>query len=287
MDWEDHSGDHASTAESGSAEMLVRWFGRTSMYRPFKHQLRFTAPLLITAILMVAGGCGTSTPKKLPFDDVRLGMSADDAIKLVGRQGKPYDHDELPVIPLPRTTSKGIPESTSWLVWWNEKTGVAELTLGILDGRVICKEVGWVENGQNKAVRETLPEYQGSTQEKGDQEKLQGTWELTEMVHREMVMPREGIKVIVAGNTMKLVPPEGKQSTEFTFALDPTTKPKAFDRTDPDGEFKGQVYPGIYKFDGDTLKLCIPNKPSKARPTDFISLLGSDLVVMTLTRPKK
>ena len=89
------------------------------------------------------------------------------------------------------------------------------------------------------------------------------------MVHREMVMPPEGIKVIVAGNTMKLVPPEGKQTTEFSFALDPTTKRKAFDRTDPDGEFKGQVYPGIYKFDGDTLKLCIPNKPSKARPTDF------------------
>src|SRR4051812_39731171 len=78
----------------------------------------------------------TPATKQPPFDNLHLGMSSADATKLIGREGKPCDHDKLPRIPLPRQLFKAIPEATAWFVWWDEKTGVAALTLGVLEGRV-------------------------------------------------------------------------------------------------------------------------------------------------------
>ncbi|MEO6754475.1 MAG: hypothetical protein ABIP85_22090 [Chthoniobacteraceae bacterium] len=95
-----------------------------------------------------------------PFPNLQLGISSVEATRLAGREGKPYDHGKLPVSLKPRQNYKGIPEATAYFVWWNDKTGIPELTLGIHEARVIYKEVQWDENGQRKVSRWTLPQYQ-------------------------------------------------------------------------------------------------------------------------------
>jgi len=99
-------------------------------------------------------------PGTRPFDNLKLGMSLEEATKLAGSEGKPCEHDKLPFSLLPRDGYKGLPEKAAYLIWWNEKTGIPELTLGVLDGRVIYKDVEWDENGQRKGERNALPEYQ-------------------------------------------------------------------------------------------------------------------------------
>jgi hypothetical protein len=96
----------------------------------------------------------------LPFENVQLEMPLDQARKLIGRDGTPTEHAKLPFSLLPRDGYKGIPEATQYFVWWNPKTGIPELTLGVFDGKVIYKDVEWDENGQRKGERHTLPKYQ-------------------------------------------------------------------------------------------------------------------------------
>jgi uncharacterized protein (TIGR03067 family) len=81
------------------------------------------------------------------------------------------------------------------------------------------------------------------------------------------VTVRVGDKVIVQG----------------TIALDPTKKPKTMDFTSTARENKGQVFLGIYKFTGDSYRLCLAD-PGKERPTEFSSKLGALIVY---TREKK
>ena len=87
-------------------------------------------------------------------------MSFEDAQKAAGREGKPTVHAKLPFSLKPREFYKGIPESTTWHVWWNPDTGIPELTLGVLDGSVIYKNVQYDEDGKRKGVAWALPEYQ-------------------------------------------------------------------------------------------------------------------------------
>jgi uncharacterized protein (TIGR03067 family) len=55
-----------------------------------------------------------------------------------------------------------------------------------------------------------------------------------------------------------------------TFQLDPTQNPKVYDRMLPDG-VAGR---GIYKFDGETLKICF-GSPGADRPTEFSTMPGA------------
>ncbi len=75
------------------------------------------------------------------------------------------------------------------------------------------------------------------------------------------VTVRKGDKVIVQG----------------TIELDPTKKPKTLDFTSTARENKGQIYLGIYEFDGDSYRLCLAG-PGKKRPDEFSSKLGALIV---------
>jgi uncharacterized protein (TIGR03067 family) len=125
---------------------------------------------------------------------------------------------------------------------------------------------------------------------KKDLEKLQGTWEVSEMIVNGKLVPkerREGVKVVFSGDKMSLVPTKGEEKKEFTIKIDPAKTPKTIDTTALDGTYKGQTNPGIYQLDGDTLKLCLPNKTTKDRPKEFASAEDSYLAVMTLKKAKK
>ena len=124
---------------------------------------------------------------------------------------------------------------------------------------------------------------------KKDQEKIEGTWEATEVVVNGMPAPedlRKGITFAFAGDKMTLVGPDGIGKREHKFKLDPTKKPKAIDTMPQDGPFKGKSGPGIYELKGDTLKLCIPNTATNERPKQFESAKGSNLGLFVLKRAK-
>src|SRR5438309_105937 len=78
-----------------------------------------------------------------------------------------------------------------------------------------------------------------------------------------------------AGNTAK------SSANTYTYKLDASKKPAGIDLTITDGSLKGQTFPGIYQFDGDTLKLCRA-QPGQKRPTEFASKKGSDTIFLIL-----
>jgi uncharacterized protein (TIGR03067 family) len=82
-------------------------------------------------------------------------------------------------------------------------------------------------------------------------------------------------------------PPNGPTNkSEFSYKLDPTTKPKSLDVSPVDGPDKGKFGAAIYDLDGDTLKLCLPRGATKERPTEFRSPQGSQHGYFVLKRIK-
>ena len=125
---------------------------------------------------------------------------------------------------------------------------------------------------------------------KKEAEKLQGTWQITELIGNGKKFPEEGtkgMKITFTGDKMKIVRSAEDEGRSFTFKVDPTKKPKAIDTTAQDGNFKGETVQGIYELDGDTLKLCLPNRPGADRPAKLESTEGSNLGLLTLKREKK
>jgi RNA polymerase sigma factor (sigma-70 family) len=125
-----------------------------------------------------------------------------------------------------------------------------------------------------------------------DQEKLQGTWEVVELVVKgDKVLPNNEAKaaVVFKGDEFRfLVTPNGKDSitrTAATFKLDPAKSPRTIDATATEGANKGQVTLGIYELDGDDLKLCLSNERVATRPTAFKG--EGEMVLFKLKRSKK
>jgi uncharacterized protein (TIGR03067 family) len=126
---------------------------------------------------------------------------------------------------------------------------------------------------------------------KADLEKLQGDWSVTSMIRSEKDAPKKAIESIVVtfkGDKMTLGSTlEGGEAKEFTLKLDPAKMPRAMDLTPLDGPYKGKTGFGIYRFDGEDLKIYIANAENKARPTEFKSDAAGDYILITLGRKKK
>jgi len=124
---------------------------------------------------------------------------------------------------------------------------------------------------------------------KKDQDGLQGSWEVVELVMDGKPAPeatRKEIKIVFKGEKMTLTGPEGIGKREFSFKLDPSKKPKSIDFNPLEGQFKGKTSPAIYELKRDELKLCMPNR-GKERPTEFKAGEGSNLGLFVLKRSKK
>jgi RNA polymerase sigma factor (sigma-70 family) len=128
-----------------------------------------------------------------------------------------------------------------------------------------------------------------------DKEKIQGTWEVVELViNGKKELPNEqgkGVIVIKGDKLSFLVREKGtdaeKSRKEFTIKLNPSKKPKEIDTDSLDGSHKGEKTGGIYELDGDKLKLCLPNDSDIKRPSIFESEAGSQLCLFTLKRLKR
>jgi uncharacterized protein (TIGR03067 family) len=135
----------------------------------------------------------------------------------------------------------------------------------------------------------TLPLHAGGA--KKDEDKLQGKWVFTEGVINGLPVEQKelvggDILFVISGNKMTRQKGD-KDGLQNLFTLDSTKTPKTIDSIPQSGRDKGKTIPGIYHLENDTLKICVPLDPEKAkRPTEFAAPPKSGLMLMTLKRVK-
>ena len=131
-----------------------------------------------------------------------------------------------------------------------------------------------------------------------DAQKLQGTWQLTELIVGGMKIPDKeiaGMKFIISkdkdGDKLAIIPPTADtgvvEKRTFTLKVDASKKPAVVLATALDGENKDTVSPGIFELKGDVLRWCQSDDPkATAAPKDFTSPEKSAIYVFTFKRLK-
>ena len=123
---------------------------------------------------------------------------------------------------------------------------------------------------------------------KKDRKLIEGTWRVVALEVDGNKASNEDAKKITVVNgpdgTWTLFS-DGKEIGKGTNSFDPTKKPKTIDFTQTEGEGKGNLYLGIYELSENTRKLCFA-PPGKDRPTEFISMPGSEHILVTFEREK-
>jgi uncharacterized protein (TIGR03067 family) len=127
-----------------------------------------------------------------------------------------------------------------------------------------------------------------SGQEKGktDQDKIQGTWTFVSVEKGGVDTQDDFIKeakLVFGADKVKILH-QGKEM-EAGYKLDPSKKPGHFDLNVNEGG-KEAVLKGVYKLEGDTLKICIA-PPGEKRPTELRSELGSSEMYVVMKREKQ
>jgi uncharacterized protein (TIGR03067 family) len=105
-------------------------------------------------------------------------------------------------------------------------------------------------------------------------------------------IPKEGLddlkelEVVVEENRVTLKEAgEVNRGWHITFTLDPARTPKTIDLSVGVEDFRPRTWLGIYKLDGDTLKICIvPPEREPERPTAFETKPGSKLLLWQFKR---
>jgi uncharacterized protein (TIGR03067 family) len=113
-----------------------------------------------------------------------------------------------------------------------------------------------------------------------DQEKIQGTWALVSGEYNGKPLPDEvvqHVQLIFAGE--KLTTKNKNRQTEATFWLNPNRAPKEIDVY-----MEGNVGKGIYRLDGDTLKIA-HGEVGSDRPKEFPKA-GSGVTILVVRREK-
>jgi uncharacterized protein (TIGR03067 family) len=120
---------------------------------------------------------------------------------------------------------------------------------------------------------------------KTDLDRFQGTWVMTDRevngqkTNQEMIRKGE-YHVMFEGNNV-FVNQEGRIIEFGTMKLDPTEKPKHYDRMHPDRTASR----GIYELDGETLNICL-GSPGADRPAEFSTKPGAKRSLIVYRRFK-
>jgi len=118
-----------------------------------------------------------------------------------------------------------------------------------------------------------------------DLARMQGTWAIVTIEAGGKADDKitKG-KIVIAGDTLKHVKPDGTTGSAGTIKVDPTRSPKEMDMTAQDGPNKDATFPAIYELDGDSLKLCMAR--TWARPKEFATRPGHQELLYVLKRDK-
>lgn len=120
---------------------------------------------------------------------------------------------------------------------------------------------------------------------KRDLGRIQGTWQGVAMEVDGKPAPAYMVAVLTIvfkGDTLTFVFAE-PGARNFTYKLDPTTKPAGIDVTAAEGKFKGETDKGVYSLDGDTLKICIGK--GDRRPKELKAGAREALYVLKREKP--
>jgi RNA polymerase sigma factor (sigma-70 family) len=128
------------------------------------------------------------------------------------------------------------------------------------DGRV--KASDWDPTAE---IRRIKPDFSP----RSDLSRLQGTWALAKMkkVGNLASAQNAALTWTITGMTVKLLP-RGKQATECLLSLGASKGLKTLDLFTGHEDGSITVVRGIYKFEGQALKICI-GAPDRPRPKDF------------------
>ncbi|MBM4092329.1 MAG: TIGR03067 domain-containing protein [Planctomycetes bacterium] len=122
---------------------------------------------------------------------------------------------------------------------------------------------------------------------KRDRERFQGTWSLTSLERDGKKAPVEelkSVKLTIKDDKFVLCK-DSVVTSEGTFVLDPTKKPKEIDETLTAGPNRGKVFKAIYEIDETRHTICFA-AAGQERPTEFSSKPGSGRVLQVWQREK-
>jgi uncharacterized protein (TIGR03067 family) len=157
-----------------------------------------------------------------------------------------------------------------------------------------AKRSTWLESNELELkVREkdaAEPAKSDKEMEASDRDKLQGTWvvvfyEVDGKVDPSVV--RKDCKLTIEGKRFTLFQELAEHFPHGTFTLDAASLPKAIDFTQTHGlpREEAELIPGVYEFDGETLRIGRAIWGGK-RPTDFTTKPRSGRELLVFRRPE-
>ena len=123
----------------------------------------------------------------------------------------------------------------------------------------------------------------------GDDKALNGIWSPTEAVLGGVPLPLPALKKItlrIDGAKYEVKVEGETEPDQGTSTLNTNTSPKTMTIASTNGPNRGKTFPAIYELQDDTLRVCY-DLSGKKHPTDFKSVKGTQLYLVTYKRKEK